>query len=191
VYEYLSYVTGRLSSIARYSTEKSITRQSVMEHIGNVAFITLVLSEYLNERGIRNDSDKAVKLALMHDVSEIISGDLPHDSKYGYGKISEGLRKQLGSLEEITMQYALGKLKDDGLSRMLYSLFEEYNKRKTIESKIVKIADLYDVVLYTHQEMSLGNRSMVGTHRFALRNLKSLLNEICNKQPHRHGRNER
>lgn len=179
VYGYLSYITGRLSSISRYSTTKSITRQSVMEHIGNVAFISLVLSEYFNAHGMKNDTGKAVKLALIHDVSEVISGDLPHDSKYNYGKISEGLRKQLGSLEEITMDYALGKLKDKKLSSALYSLFAEYNERRTIESKIVKLADLYDVALYTHQEMDLGNKSLRREHAYATRRFKSLLKEIA------------
>lgn len=178
VYEYLSYVTGRLSSITRYSTTKSITRQSVMEHIGNVAFISLVLSEYFNEHGMRNDAGKAVKLALIHDVSETISGDMPHDSKYSYGKISEGLRKQLGNLEEITMDYSLGKLKDKRMSDALYSLFEEYNDRESIESKIVKLADFYDVALYTHQEIRLGNKSMHREHAYAMRRFDSLLREI-------------
>ena len=178
VYEYLSYVTGRLSSITRYSTIKSITHQSVMEHIGNVAFISLVLSEYFNERGMKNDTGKVVKLALIHDVSETISGDLPHDSKYSYGKISDGLRKQLGSLEEITMDYALGKLKDKKLASALYALFTEYNERETIESRIVKLADFYDVALYTHQEIRLGNKSMHREHSYAMHRFESLLKNI-------------
>ena len=182
VYGYLSYVTGRLSSIARYSTTKSITRQSVMEHIGNVAFISLVLSEYFNGRGMKNDTGKVVKLALIHDVSETISGDLPHDSKYSYGKISEGLRKQLGDLEEVTMAYSLGKLKDKRMSEALYSLFVEYNKRKTIESKIVKLADFYDVALYTHQEMNLGNKSVYKEHAYATRRFNKMLREISDTQ---------
>ena len=178
VYEYLSYVTGRLSSIVRYSTVKSITRQSVMEHIGSVAFISLVLSEYFNRHGMKNDTGKVVKLALMHDVSETISGDLPHDSKYSYGKISEGLRKQLGDLEEVTMDYSLRKLKDKRMSNALYALFAEYNERKTIESKIVKLADFYDVSLYTHQEMRLGNKSVHKEHAYAKHRFDKLLKEL-------------
>ncbi len=182
VYEYLSYVTGRLSSIVRYSTVKSITRQSVMEHIGSVAFISLVLSEYFNRHGMENDTGKVVRLALIHDVSETISGDLPHDSKYSYGKISEGLRKHLGDLEEVTMAYSLKKLKDGKMSSALYSLFEEYNERKSIESRIVKLADFYDVSLYTHQEMRLGNKSVYKEHAYATRRFNKMLKEIYSAQ---------
>src|SRR5271157_4787979 len=127
LYKYLSYVIGRLSSITRYSTMKFISRQTVMEHIGSVAFISMVLSEYFNNHGIRNDPAKVVELALIHDVSEVISGDLPHDSKYDYGEVSKGLRKQLGDLEKITMEYALSKLKDKKTEKKIYSLFEEYD----------------------------------------------------------------
>jgi 5'-deoxynucleotidase len=176
---YLSYVIGRLSSITRYSTRKYIIRQTVMEHIGAVAFISMVLSEYLNNHGVRNDSGKVIKLALIHDVSEVISGDLPHDSKYDYGEVSRGLRKQLGSLEKITMKYALAKLKDKKTSDRIYSLFEEYNARNTVESKIVKLADLYDVILYTQQEMSLGNKSLHGEYTNTKRNFNSLMKEVC------------
>jgi 5'-deoxynucleotidase len=179
VYRYLSYVIGRLSSITRYSTRKFIIRQTVMEHIGDTAFISMVISEYLNNHGVRNDSGKVIKLALIHDAPEVISGDLPHDSKYDYGEVSKGLREKLGSLEEITMKYALSKLKDKKTSGMIYSLFEEYNARKTIESKIVKLADFYDVILYMHQEMNLGNKSMLSEYRSTKRSFDSLMKDVC------------
>ncbi len=178
VYDYLSYVLSRLSSITRYSTRKFIIRQSVMEHIGDVALITLVLSEYLNSHGVRNDTSKAIKLALIHDVPEVISGDLPHDSKYNYGEVSEGLRRQLDSLERLTMDHALSKLKDRKMSASVYALFNEYNERSTIESKIVKLADFYDVILYTRQEMSLGNKSMQREYKNARQRFGALMKEI-------------
>jgi putative hydrolase of HD superfamily len=179
VNRYLSYVIGRLSSITRYSTRKFIIRQTVMEHIGDVAFISMVLSEYLNNHGVRNDSGRVIKLALIHDVPEAISGDLPHDSKYDYGEVSRGLRKQLEGLEKITMNYALAKLNDKKTASAVYSLFEEYNARKTIESKIVKLADLYDVILYTQQEMSMGNKSLHTEYRNTKREFNALMKSVC------------
>ena len=181
VNRYLSYVIGRLSSITRYSTRKFIIRQTVMEHIGDVAFISMVLSEYLNNHGVRNDSGRVIKLALIHDVPEAISGDLPHDSKYDYGEVSRGLREQLEGLEKITMNYALAKLNDKKTSSKIYSLFEEYNARKTIESKIVKRADLYDVILYTQQEMSMGNKSLHNEYKNTKREFDSLMKSVCSK----------
>ena len=178
LYKYVSYVISRLSSITRYSTRKYIIRQTVLEHIGAVAFISMVLSEYLNNHGVRNNSGRVIELALIHDVPEMISGDLPHDSKYDYGEVSRGLREQLASLEKITMRYTLAKLNDKKTSKTIYSLFEEYNARKTIESKIVKLADLYDVILYTHQEMSLGNRSLLNEYKSTKREVDLLMKGI-------------
>lgn len=179
VNKYLSYVIGRLSSITRYSTRKFIIRQTVMEHIGDVAFISMVLSEYLNNNGILNDSGKVIKLALIHDVPEAISGDLPHDSKYDYGEVSKGLREKLVELEKITMNYTLAKLNDKKTSGRIYSLFEEYNERKTVESKIVKLADLYDVILYTDQELRMGNRSLLGEYKSTKREFNALMRSVC------------
>jgi 5'-deoxynucleotidase len=175
LYSYLSYVIGRLSSITRYSTRRFIVGQTVMEHIGSVGFISMVLSEYLNNHGVRNDPGKVIALALIHDVPEVISGDLPHDTKYDYGEVSKGLRRQLHDLEQMTMKYALAKLKDGKTSEKIYSLFEEYNERKSVESRIVKIADLYDVILYTQREMSMGNKAMIGEYKSTLRELSPLI----------------
>jgi 5'-deoxynucleotidase YfbR-like HD superfamily hydrolase len=178
LYNYLSYVIGRLSSITRYSTRRYIVRQTVMEHIGAVAFISMVLSEYLNNHGIKNDTGKVIELALIHDVPEVISGDLPHDSKYDYGEVSRGLRKQLEGLEKITMEYALAKLKDKKTEVVMYSLFKEYNERTTIESKIVKLADFYDVMLYTRQEVSMGNTLLTKEYKSTKRELSTLMKSL-------------
>jgi 5'-deoxynucleotidase YfbR-like HD superfamily hydrolase len=149
-----------------------------MEHIGAVAFISMVLSEYLNNHGIKNDTGKVIELALIHDVPEVISGDLPHDSKYDYGEVSRGLRKQLEGLEKITMEYALAKLKDKKTEVVMYSLFKEYNERTTIESKIVKLADFYDVMLYTRQEVSMGNTLLTKEYKSTKRELSTLMKSL-------------
>jgi putative hydrolase of HD superfamily len=178
VYKYLSYVIGRLSSITRYSTRKFIIHQTVMEHIGDVAFISMMLSEYLNNHGVPNESGRVLKLALIHDVPEAISGDLPHDSKYDYGEVSKGLRKQLIELEKVTMDFSLSKLNDKKMSKVVYALFEEYTARNTIESKIVKLADLYDVILYTKQEMNMGNMSLLHEYEGTRREFNELVKSV-------------
>jgi 5'-deoxynucleotidase YfbR-like HD superfamily hydrolase len=179
--EFLNYTINRLSSIKRYNTRKIIIHQSVMEHTGEVALIGLILSNYFNEQGIPNDTTKVLKMALIHDMGEVISGDLPHDVKYQHGKLSDDLRNQLVAVEDMSMQYISGLLSSDLTNIMRFDIissYNEYKNRKSVESKIVKLADFFDVVIYSKNEMKMGNKTMKLELDNATKRAEAILKEI-------------
>ena len=52
--------------------------ESLADHSYNVSFITLILAEYLkNEKSIEINLEKALKLAIIHDLAESIITDIP------------------------------------------------------------------------------------------------------------------
>lgn len=100
------------------------------EHTFRVAWIALTLAQY-EEEGV--NYEKLLKMALLHDLAESRTGDATSLQKK-YTK-----RKELEAVRDIFS----GTVHEKEMTE----LFEEYEKRKTIESRLVKDADHLDVDL--------------------------------------------
>ncbi|MBC7090527.1 MAG: HD family hydrolase [Nitrososphaeria archaeon] len=99
--------------------------ESIAEHSFEVAVITLVL---LNNIKMKVDAEKVLTMALIHDLSESVIGDMP---KALTEKIGENLKHEI---ESKAFENVVG-------SRKLSEIFEEYSRGESLESKIVKFAD--------------------------------------------------
>jgi len=105
--------------------------QNVAEHTLRVIFISLVLAK--NE-GISN-TDKIIKMALIHDLAESRTGDVNYLSRQFTKRNNEGALCE--TLQETSLEE-------------LIELGKEYEKHESIESKIVKDADILDGVAMGH-----------------------------------------
>jgi len=178
--DFFVFAIRRMTSVKRYNTTAFIREQNIAEHHGNVTFMAMIISDYFNQIGIKNDTEKVMRLAIMHDLAEVVSSDLPHHAKYDYGKISEELRKALTELEKYSMIEILERLKNKELEKKYYQQFAEEKDKKTLESKIVKLADYLDVVVYGSIEYSLGNKQLGIESRNARKKFNALLNDVLN-----------
>lgn len=97
------------------------------DHIFRVMWIALMLARY---EGVKND-EKIIKMALLHDIPETRAPDTNYISKIYSTRDEE---KALSHM-----------LEDTVFAKEFEELFKEYEKRETIESKIVKDADNLDV----------------------------------------------
>jgi len=174
---FLEYSIDRLTAITRYNIIKFIKPQTVMQHLGSTTLIAMLLSDYLNEIGITNDPEKVLRMAIIHDVEEVVSGDLPHDLKYDM-RYSTELRGILNKLTNYTLNTTLNMIGDAHLKSKYKKLFDEEKSKKTIEAKIVKAADDIDVVIYTRQENKLGNKTMIKQENTAMKLYKKMLADI-------------
>ncbi|MEM2082519.1 MAG: HD domain-containing protein, partial [Candidatus Bathyarchaeia archaeon] len=68
--------------------------ESVAEHAFRAAFLAMVLSDL---RGL--DSGRAMRMALLDDLPEVITGDLTPEEKAGMGA-EEALRMEEGALRK-------------------------------------------------------------------------------------------
>jgi len=176
--DFFIFAIRRMTSVKRYNTTAFIREQNIAEHHGNVTFMAMVISDYFNQVGIKNNTERVMRLAIMHDLAEVVSSDLPHHAKYDYGKISEELRKSLTELEKYSMIEILERLKNKELEKKYYQQFDEEKDKKTLESKIVKLADYLDVVAYGSIEYSLGNKQMGIELKNAKKKFGILLNDV-------------
>ena len=99
--------------------------ESIAEHSFEVAVIAQTL---LNNFRIKVDAEKVLAMALIHDLSESVIGDMP---KALTEKIGENLKHEIEE-EAVEKIVGSGKLKE---------IFEEYLRGESLETKIVKLAD--------------------------------------------------
>ena len=176
---FLKYCVTRVSTIKRYNTRRIVFPQSVMEHIGSTALIAMVISDYFNSIGIKNNAEKVLRLAIVHDLDEVISGDIPHDAKYQMGSVSDVLRTSLDTLASATFNDMVSKI--EAFKDVYFGVvkpYAEYKSRRSIESKIVKLADFLDVYLYSENEMAVGNTYIVPEYKNSYNRFIKLLKSV-------------
>jgi putative hydrolase of HD superfamily len=112
---------------------------NVAEHSFRVAWIAMVLAKHEKAKDIQ----KVTLIALLHDIGESRTGDVNYLYRC-YTKRDE--KKAFRDIFEKT-----------SLSGDIKNIIKEYEDRKSLESKIVKDADILDVELELAEQRSKGN----------------------------------
>ena len=74
---------SRMKYIDRWALMRNSYTENISEHSLEVSMLTHALCVIGNKRlGKKLDAEKAVLVALYHDASEIITGDMPTPIKY-------------------------------------------------------------------------------------------------------------
>lgn len=107
--------------------------ESVADHMYRMAVMSLLLPKISEESKIR-----CMKLALVHDLSESVVGDLTE---------FDGIPKSEKRRRETEAMLYLTSLLPADVGREIFSLFNEYADQKTIEAKLVKDLDIFDMLL--------------------------------------------
>jgi len=105
-----------------YVLEGVVGAEKVSSHCFGVVFLSMLIADEIEDA----DTEKALRIAIIHDLPESQIGDLtPSASKY-IDKNSAELKASQSVLSH---------------SPYYHELFQEYQKSETIESKIVHDAD--------------------------------------------------
>lgn len=144
-----------LISRMRYITRWSLMRSSIPENIQEHSHMTAVIAHALglirrDVFGRECDVNELASIALYHDASEILTGDMPTPIKYH----SRGLRSAYGEVERIAFEKLLETLPE--------SLRGEYRSLFTAESdperyELVKAADKLSAYIKCIEERKAGN----------------------------------
>lgn len=125
--------------------------ESVADHSFRTAFMILFLGKDRKDL----DLNKAIKMALIHDIAESQTGDILVDWKLDHlgdrvkrleGKGIHGVtREEKIKMEKDGMDKLLALVDADG--KELMDLWKEYNDRKSKESIFVKSVDVLEMFL--------------------------------------------
>ena len=141
---------SRMKHIDRWALMRNIRRENLCEHSQDVAVIAHALAVLTNTRfGGAVDEGKCALIALYHDASEIITGDLPTPVKYDNPAIRDAFKQ----LESVACDKLISMLPED-LRPQYRPYFDENNSE---EAKLVKAADKLAALIKCVEELAQGN----------------------------------
>src|SRR5574338_12487 len=111
--------------------------ESVAAHSFGVGVAAMLLADELIAHGVTVDVEKVLRMALLHDWAEVRVGDMPRIATAYFGAEA---RKQA---ETRAFADIVAELKND-----LYpKLYDDYEQRDSLEARVVKAADILDLLV--------------------------------------------
>ncbi len=162
-------IISRMKYINRWGLMRNTITENISEHSLETAFIAHLLALYRNVRfGGNVDPERAALLAMYHDVTEIITGDLPTPVKY-YNK---EIKAEYDRVEEMA--------KDKMISYLPEDLQEHYRPLlgKTEDEAelwlLVKAADKLSALIKCLEERQMGNMDFTAAEKSTLESVHAM-----------------
>ena len=112
--------------------------ESVAAHSFGVACTAMLIADELIRHGVDVNVEKVIRISLLHDWAETRVGDMPRTAKIYFGP-DVTRRAETAAFSDI-----IGPLSDDHPYRELY---EDYENRASLEARLVKAADIIDLLI--------------------------------------------
>lgn len=139
--EYIEFLhkIEKLKCNTRHSWTSSGRQESVAEHSWRLAVMAMLCADEYPEL----DISKVVKMCLIHDFGEAITGDIP-----AFIKTREHEAEEDNAVKELLSALP------DSLCKELSGLFDEMNARETLEAKLFKSLDNLEALI-SHNEADI------------------------------------
>lgn len=126
----------KLKTVHRHSFTSNTDRiESTAEHSWMICLIAMTIFEHIS---IDVDQLKVLKMLILHDLAEAITGDIPGFDEKGrigkYEREQKAFHELIAPLPKSTQQEFL-------------ELWEEYEAKETIESKVGQAIDKFEAPL--------------------------------------------
>ncbi|QPI44419.1 5'-deoxynucleotidase [Pectobacterium aroidearum] len=143
---------SRLKLISRWPLMRNVRTENVSEHSLQVAFAAHALAVIKNRKFEGNlNAERIALLAMYHDASEVLTGDMPTPIKYYNAQIAHEYKK----IEKIAQQKLVEMLPEELQQDYRMLLDDSYTSEE--ERAIVKQADALCAYLKCLEELSAGN----------------------------------
>lgn len=130
--------TEKLKTELRHSRTSDVTRrESVAEHTWSSCLLAMTL---FDEVSITVDQLRVLKMIIIHDLAESVTGDIPAFEVSG--RQDDKLKNEKKAMKVIVSGLENKKLADE-----IIGLWEEFEERKTPEAMLAKACDKLDVLL--------------------------------------------
>ena len=174
---------SRMRYIERWSLMRNSRSESLAEHALDVAIISHCLATISNVRYNKNlDAERAALIGLYHDVSEIITGDMPTPVKYANSEIRDAYHQ----VEERAENTILSTLPEDLQTAYADILTHggTESEQKLTESerylrKLVKAADKISALIKCIEEAQSGNTEFITAET----STRGIVEDLANSLP--------
>lgn len=162
-------MVSRMKYINRWGLMKNTRNESLSEHSLEVAMIAHALAiisirrfdEYLN-------ADRIALLAMYHDASEILTGDLPTPIKY----YNEEIKTAYKQIEDQASSNLYGMIPEDLAPD--YSFIKDGIDKNSMDYKIIKAADKISALIKCIEEDKAGNTEFKKAQKAQLKAIKEI-----------------
>lgn len=145
-------MVNRMKLIDRWALMRNTSKENIAEHSHSVAVIAHALALIGNKKfGKSYDENRTALLALYHDTTEVITGDMPTPVKYYNDEIKDVYK----NIEHIAGQRLLDMLPDE-FKEDYEPFFEAKNQDKELWA-LVKAADNISALIKCIEESRMGN----------------------------------
>ncbi|MFH1188829.1 MAG: YfbR-like 5'-deoxynucleotidase [bacterium] len=141
-----------LAHVVRFNSNPQHFSESVAEHSFYVTYFTTIIVHLLESIEENIDSERAMMIALIHDMEEMFSGDILTPFKHHNKHVSEAIKK----VNEEMIPEAFDGL-PDALKQKFVTLWMEDARQETKEACVVKIADKLALISKCYEEIKAGN----------------------------------
>lgn len=165
-YAFFAYLS-RLKLIRRWSLMRNTQPENDAEHSLQVAMIAHAIAVIGRDRYHRDtDPEHVLTLAVYHDATEVMTGDLPTPVKYH----NEELRNAYHRLEDVSADRLLDLLPED----MRPAFFPCLRQENGYDRDVVKAADKISAYIKCLEEKRAGNREF----DYAAENVRKSLDAV-------------
>lgn len=146
-------MVNRMKLIDRWALMRNTTKENIAEHSHSVAVIAHALALIGNKKfGKSYNAERAALLALYHDTTEVITGDMPTPVKY----YNDDIKSVYKDIERVAGERLLAMLPDEFIED--YSpMFEKQDDDKELWV-LVKAADKISALIKCIEEHRMGNQ---------------------------------
>jgi 5'-deoxynucleotidase YfbR-like HD superfamily hydrolase len=138
--------------------ERLANRESVLEHLGQVVLTSLMLASEIRNRDLDAEIDLFVVMAraAVHDVEEVITGDVARPTKYSSRQTQEMFYKlSVSAIEDVASELSM-RADLPGFASVMRSNHRNA-KGPGLEGCVVALADILAVVTKVWEEVILRN----------------------------------
>ena len=147
--------------------------ESIADHVSRTVLITSILCDQINSgREYSVDSEKALKMALLHDLPEVYISDMGKEATRYVGVEVKRRAEEKAVKDLLAMLPANLK---EGYSDLL----TEFRNQESIESRLVRVADKLEAVLQASEYGRAGYHH--GMTEGMLKELKGAA-KVCDNQ---------
>ena len=116
--------------------------ESVAAHSFGVCTTAMLLADEIKRRGVEINMERVLRMALVHDWAETRVGDMPKTATAYFGAEARKLAEE-NAFRDIVA--ATGNVASE-----YEALFHDYEQRTSVEARLVKAADVIDLLMQAH-----------------------------------------
>lgn len=113
--------------------------ESVAAHSFGVGVTAMLLADKFISRGISVDVEKVLRIALLHDWAEVRVGDMPRTATFYFGSDARK-EAETAAFSDVVRDV-------DSAEGLYGSLYSDYEQRSSLEARLVKAADVLDLLV--------------------------------------------